>query len=203
ARTMASPFVIGPTAYLRLTPVMPAQSGTANAHGASSRDEGECPPKKFRRARTAAASAARWRDYDAAARTHFLRWVVSHRWRKASPTASGVVAAQLNAAKRTRVAMLPSVLPVLVVVTNRGDVPAQQTRPDDVVCQRCGTLDAQPYRPNPLRERVGIYLCRRHARISRARYADTAGVSLGLLHSSGNSNLPLPIVHAALFSEPT
>src|SRR5262249_125758 len=48
------------------------------------------------RARTQAASAARWRDYDAAARTHFLRWVVSQRWQKASPTARRAVVAQLN-----------------------------------------------------------------------------------------------------------
>jgi len=194
---MASPFVIGPTAYLRLTPVMPAQSGTANAHGASSRDEGECPPKKFRRARTAAASAARWRDYDAAARSHFLRWVVLQRWRKTSQAARRAVVDQLNAAKRTRVAMLPSVLPVLVVVTHRGEVPIAQAHPEDMVCQKCGAPAALPYRPSPLRERVGSYLCRRHARISRARYADTAGVSLGLLHSSGKSNVALRNVRAA------
>src|SRR4029453_11217012 len=195
---MASPFTVGPLRYLSAdppeTPRAPRapQGPGGRVHVRSHAlpldhlDDWDRPVFVERtargRARTQAASAARWRDYDAAARTHFLRWVVSQRWQKASPTARCAVVAQLNAAKRTRVAMLPSVLPVLVVVTNRGEVAAEQARPEvDLVCQTCGAADALPWRPLPLRTRVGVYYCRRHARALRTLYAGTGGMSFALL----------------------
>jgi len=157
----------------------------AGAYGLDAWDRPVFVARKARgRARTQAASAARWRDYDTAARSDALRRVVSFRWARTSRAERLAVVAQLNSAKRTRVAMLPSVLPVLRVVTIRGEVPVDEVCPEDMVCQKCGVPAALPYRPSPLRERVGTYLCRRHARISRALYADTAGLSLGLLHSS-------------------
>jgi hypothetical protein len=42
-------------------------------------------------------------------------------------------------------------------------------------------LDAIP--PAPLRARVGVWLCRRHARIPRAQYEGTGGVALTRLRS--------------------
>jgi hypothetical protein len=195
---MASPFTVGPRRYVPANPPQTSQdalAATSATHPAIVERAGglhidhldEWDRLVFvarttrGRARTAAASAARWRDYDTAARSDALRRVVSFRWARTSRAERVAVIAQLNAAKRTRVAMLPSVLPVLVVVTTRGEVPAAQARPEDMVCQRCGNPTAQPYRPTPLRERVGIYFCHCHARIPCARYGDTGGVSLALL----------------------
>jgi hypothetical protein len=182
ADAVSSPFIVGRPVYAAQTPIgsaTPPASATAEASCVQTKTS--CPPY-FRRMQTAAASAARWRDYDAAARTRFLRWVVSQRWQKTPRVQRRAVVGQLNAAKRTRVPMLSSVLPVLVVVTNRGEVPAAEARPEDLVCQRCGG-PAQPYRPNPLRERVGVSLCRRHARIPRAQYQATGGLSLPRLRA--------------------
>jgi hypothetical protein len=200
---MASPFTVGPCRYLPADPPetpgarrdsLPSASPTHPALVERARglyidhlDEWERPvfvqSRNVGRARTAAASAARWRDYDDAARSDFLRRVVSSRWARTSRAERLAVVAHLHAAKRTRVAMLPSVLPVLRVVTTRGEVPIDQVRPEDIVCQQCGAPAALPYRPTPLRERVGIYFCHRHARILRARYADTGGVSLAILRA--------------------
>src|SRR5262245_26036745 len=214
ARTMASPFTVGWQRYLPTDPAhtpqdplpatRPTQPATVERVGGlhiDHLDAWDRPVFVTRtargRARTHAASAARWRDYDAATRSRFLRWVVSQRWAKTSPEQRRAVGALLRAAQLSRVPMLSTAGPPGLIVTTRGEVPAEQARPEDMVCQRCGTPDAQPYRPSPLRVRVGIYLCRRHARIPRARYADTAGVSLGLLHSSGKSNVALRNVRAA------
>jgi predicted Fe-S protein YdhL (DUF1289 family) len=186
---MASPFTVGSLRYLPADPPetpgargdpLPSTSPTHPVLVERARglyidhlDEWERPvfvqSRKVGCARTAAASAARWRDYDDDARSDALRRVVSFRWARTSRAERLAVVAQLNAAKRTRVVMLPSVLPVLRVVTTRGEVPIEQARPEEMVCQKCGA-PAQPYRPNPLRERVGVYFCHRHRWVRQADY---------------------------------